>query len=195
MSDPVATTFTILLVCTGNICRSCVAERLFTALLPTVAVRSAGTHALVGQPIADPMLPLLRRAGADPDDFAARQLTERLIRDADLILTLTREHRAAVVELWAGSVRRVFTLREFARLLTDVDVDQLPRADVASRLRAAMPLAAAQRRQLNQPAEIDDVADPYRRPEAEYQRAFQEIQSAVVGIAAAVSLGAADRLT
>ena len=53
--------FSILTVCTGNICRSPAVERLLTRKLgPTVSVSSAGTHALVGHPIAEPMASLLR---------------------------------------------------------------------------------------------------------------------------------------
>lgn len=186
--EPLDGAFSVLVVCTGNICRSCVAERLLSSLLPpTVAVGSAGTHGLIGHPIAEPMVPLLRLAGGEPDGFASRQLTERMVRDADLILTMTREHRVVVVELSPAAVRRVFTLREFSRLLADVRPSQLPQDEVASRLRAAIPLAAAQRRQLNQPAEVDDVADPYGQPEAEYLRAFKEIQHAVLAITAVVN--------
>ena len=53
--------FSILVVCTGNVCRSPAAERLLASKLgSTVQVASAGTHALVGQPISEPMAALLR---------------------------------------------------------------------------------------------------------------------------------------
>ena len=54
--------FSILAVCTGNVCRSPAVERLLASKLgPTVSVRSAGTHALVGHPISEPMAALLRQ--------------------------------------------------------------------------------------------------------------------------------------
>ena len=55
--------FSILAVCTGNVCRSPAVERLLASKLgPTVSVSSAGTHALVGHPISEPMAALLRTA-------------------------------------------------------------------------------------------------------------------------------------
>lgn len=172
--------FGLLLVCTGNICRSPAAERLFKSVVkPSVDPRSSGTYAMVGQPIAPPMASLLRDAGALTDDFAARQLSEQHIRDAHLVLAMTRDHRAAVVDLWPGAVRRTFTLREFARLVQLVDPEKLPAADAAVRLSAAIPLAAAERRQVSQSPEVDDIADPYRRSNEHYAEAFRQIQEAV----------------
>lgn len=179
--------FSLLLVCTGNICRSPVAERLFSSTLGSeVQPSSAGTHALVGSPIAAPMRSLLEDAGARPDGFAATQLQEQHIQAADLVLALTREHRSAVVEMWPGAVRRAFTLREFVRLLRLVDRDKLAHGDVAARLSAAIPLAAAERRQVVHPATADDVQDPYGRSEENYEAAFRVIQDAVVGISQAI---------
>ena len=56
--------FSILTVCTGNVCRSPAVERLLASKLgPTVSVASAGTHALVGHPISEPMAVLLQNSG------------------------------------------------------------------------------------------------------------------------------------
>jgi len=58
--------FSILTVCTGNVCRSPAVERLLsTELGPTVQVSSAGTHALVGHPISQPMAALLTASGIE----------------------------------------------------------------------------------------------------------------------------------
>ena len=181
--------FSILCVCTGNICRSPAAERLLAAALaPEVEVASAGTHALVGQPISPPMDALVAAAGADPTGFAARRLTERVLQPVDLVLALTRAHRGDVVELWPKAVRRTFTLKELARLLQEVDPALLPAAGVAERFRAAVPLVAARRRQVPE-ARLDDVVDPYRRPAEVYQEAFADVQQAVAAIAAVVRPG------
>src|SRR5215217_9257195 len=119
--------FSILAVCTGNVCRSPAVERLLTSKLgPTVTVSSAGTHALVGHPIAAPMGWLLLDSGVEPASFKARRLSEQMLKEADLILSMTRAQRGLVDELWPAAVRRTFTLREFARLLDRVDVSVLP---------------------------------------------------------------------
>lgn len=181
---PAGDAFSILCVCTGNICRSPAAERLLAARLgPEVVVSSAGTRALVGQPVSPPMDILIAEAGGDPGGFAARRLTEQQLAPADLVLALTTAHRGDVVELWPAAVRRTFTLKELARLLGSVDVAALPVAGVGARLRAALPLASAQRRPVGVPGG-DDVADPYGRGPDAYVRSFAEIEAAVAAIAA-----------
>jgi protein-tyrosine phosphatase len=172
--------FSILAVCTGNVCRSPAVERLLASKLgPTVAVASAGTHALVGHPMPDPMAALLTDSGIEPDSFEARRLSENMLKEADLVLTMTRAQRGLVVELWPPAVRRAFTLREFARLLSAVDPAALPAGPPAERLRAAIPLAAAGRERQRMLPEEDDVVDPFRLSNAVYAASFAQIRSAV----------------
>ena len=79
--------FSILAVCTGNVCRSPAVERLLASKLgPTVTVSSAGTHALVGHPISEPMAALLLDSDVEPDSFEARRLSEQMLKEADLVL-------------------------------------------------------------------------------------------------------------
>lgn len=187
----------VLAVCTGNICRSPAVERLLAAglgaaypgapgggLAPAVVVASAGTGALVGSPVAPPMAALLREHGAVTEGFVARRLTAAMVAEADLVLALTRRHRSSVVELVPSAVRRTFTLREFARLVTAVDPAQLPGADstTADRLAALVPAAALQR---GFPAGDDDVVDPYGGSAALYRRSFDQLAPAVRAIVAA----------
>jgi protein-tyrosine phosphatase len=144
-----------------------------------VFVSSAGTHALVGQPIAEPMARHLRSNGVADGAFAARRLTESLVKDADLVLALTRAQRSLAVEMWPPAVRRTFTVREFARLLNELDSSTLPDGTPAERLKAAMPLAAAQRGRRRASSEDDDVIDPFRLSDDIYAASFAEIASAV----------------
>jgi protein-tyrosine phosphatase len=163
----------------GNVCRSPAVERLLAHQLgSTVSVRSAGTHALVGQPISEPMGTLLRSNGVDDGKFAARTLTESLVKEADLVLALTRAQRSLVVELWPPSVRRTFTAREFAGPLGALDTSALPQGTPAERLRAAMPLAVA-RRGFRGASKDDDVVDPFRLSDEVYVTSFMEITAAV----------------
>jgi low molecular weight protein-tyrosine phosphatase len=176
--------FTILAVCTGNVCRSPAAERLLANQLgPAVSVSSAGTHALVGHPISEPMAALLRRIGVEPEPFEALRLSEQLLKGADLILPMTRAQRGFIVELWPAAVRRTFTLREFARLLATVDPSALPRGTTADRLHAAIRLAAAERGRWRTSPEDDDVVDPFRRADQVYGESFKQIRDAVEQIA------------
>jgi low molecular weight protein-tyrosine phosphatase len=181
-------TFSILTVCTGNVCRSPAVERLLASKLgPTVSVASAGTHALVGHPISEPMAVLLRNSGVEDVPFEARRLSEQMLREADLVLPLTRAQRGLVVDLWPAVVRRTFTLREFARLLDQVNRSVLPAGSPAERLRAAVPLVAAERGRLRASPDDDDVVDPFRLSNDVYADSFAQITSAVDVIIGALS--------
>lgn len=187
VTHPNSSRFRILTVCTGNICRSPAAERLLQLQLGgSVEVVSAGTGALVGEPISDPMVPLLARAGADTGGFSARMLSEADVRSADLVLALTLEHRSRAVIAWPGALRRAFTLRELSRLAEQVGAQALPRGDVAERLRALVPLALRARGIVRVPPEEDDVPDPYRRSDAHYAASFDAIHDAVRRLVAVV---------
>jgi low molecular weight protein-tyrosine phosphatase len=180
--------FSILTVCTGNVCRSPAVERLLASKLgPTVSVASAGTHALVGHPISEPMAVLLRNSGVEDVPFEARRLSEQMLREADLVLPLTRAQRGLVVDLWPAVVRRTFTLREFARLLDQVNGSVLPAGSPAERLRAAVPLVAAERGRLRASPDDDDVVDPFRLSSDVYADSFAQITSAVDVIIGAFS--------
>ena len=63
--------------------------------------------------------------GGDPTDFAARHLSGRIASSADLILTMTRTHRNAVLEVVPQRLNRTFTLIEAARLITELNARNL----------------------------------------------------------------------
>ncbi|HEY8718703.1 low molecular weight phosphatase family protein [Pengzhenrongella sp.] len=188
-SAPPARPYTVLAVCTGNICRSPAVERLLDAELRAdsgadadVRVVSAGVNAVVGAPMPAEMARLVHDAGADPEHFAARQLTEDMLREADLVLALTAAHRARIVRLHPPAVRRTFTVRELARLAGVVDLADLPTGTASQRLAALLPLAASQRGRFHGVRD-DDVVDPYGGNGDLYRRAFDELQPAVAAIA------------
>ncbi len=178
----------VLAVCTGNICRSPAVERLLAARLAgtDVVVASAGTRGVVGAPVSAPMVPLVEAAGASADGFVARRLTAGVARDADLVLALTRGHRAAVVETVPALVRRTFTLLELARLLEHVDPDELRAAGdtVGARVRALPRLVTAVRHLAGRGE--DDVVDPYGGSAALYRESFGQLAPAVESVAAAL---------
>jgi protein-tyrosine phosphatase len=114
----------VLVVCTGNVCRSPYVERRLAQLLAGTGleVSSAGTRALVGAPIEPGSVALLEQVGADTAGFASRQLTPALLADADLVVTATQRHRSDAVALNPRVLRHTFTLGELADLLADTDL-------------------------------------------------------------------------
>lgn len=107
----------VLLVCTGNICRSPLAEALLVRTLKEraiegVNVTSAGTGAWDGAPASEGAYLVGLERGLDLSGHRARLLTRELVDQADLILTMARHHRARVDEL--GGEGRVFVLGEYA---------------------------------------------------------------------------------
>jgi protein-tyrosine phosphatase len=179
---------TILTVCTGNVCRSPVLERLLAfgiarhwpeAASGPAALRlaSAGTRALVGRSIPDPLRLRLAAAGADSSPNAARQLTREMIADAGMVIAASRAHRAAIVELHPPAVRITFTLRELARLTVGLPPGDRAPLDPAARLRAFVVALAANRglASVVDPAD-DDVIDPYLGSDARYEEAWQQLR-------------------
>lgn len=159
----------VLVVCTGNVCRSPLVERMlqsgFDAVVPgVIRVHSAGTQALVGSPTTPEIAGLAERMGIDMDDFRAQQLQMTQVQDADLVLALDRGHRAAVVELVPQALRKTFTLRELARIMPQVPVER--GAWPQERWRSAVVWAARRRRAVAGEPDADDVVDPYRRPDS-----------------------------
>lgn len=178
----------MLFVCTGNIHRSPVAERLFasrTQRLP-VDVSSAGTAGLTGHGIDAASALALRELGVDPAGHRARRLTPALIAEADLVLTAGVEHRARVVQNDPSALRRAFTMREFARLgdglgpVSKTSTSGLRERvlEVAAR-RGIVPAAA--------PGQ-DDIGDPFGASLEVVRACVAQLNTAVDGIVSALGL-------
>ena len=163
----------VLFVCTGNICRSPTAERLLRLHVSRLRVSgieaaSAGTRAVRGQPIDDGAAEQLRRLGADTGNFVARQLTPRIAADSDLIITMTVQHRNAVLEMAPRLLRRTFTLSEVVHL-AEMDkgctIDSLN--DLRPRLRSQ---------------QLVDVSDPIGKDSEVFARVADEIVGSVPAV-------------
>jgi protein-tyrosine phosphatase len=157
----------LLFVCTGNICRSPLAERLANswaeqslgAVAATVHIRSAGTEALDGHAMDKRSAAALVSLGGDPTGFVARTLVPSMAEQADLVLTMTRKQRRSVLTLAPRALRHTFTLPEAADLLHATGgegLELVPLRRRASELAARLNAGRAWRRG----ADSDDVFDP-----------------------------------
>lgn len=175
----------ILVICTGNICRSPLVERVLQGALDqaygagVVEVRSAGTHGLIDNPMDERAAAILHELGGDSAGFAGRRLSGALLRDVDLVLTATRKHRASVVRMRPKALRSAFTVRELGHLADQMDPATLP-SDPGERLRAVAATAVTLRgtNALIDPEDLD-VVDPYRRSDETYAQMRGQLEPAL----------------
>jgi protein-tyrosine phosphatase len=103
----------VLFVCIGNICRSPMAEGLFSQIMPEKAVYSAGIHALIGEP-ADPLAQqLMQERGIDISEHRARSLSIWMVNDSDLILTMDQYQKRFIEFKYPAAKGKVMRLGEF----------------------------------------------------------------------------------
>ena len=144
--------FNVLMVCTGNICRSPMAAGLLRHYLPEdmkdrVQVTSAGTHALHGHQAEAHASEVLAQIGIDISGHRARQITKEMARSSDLILTM----EAAQASI-AGSL--VAWRQDKPRMISEFD-PQTP---------------------------THDIADPYGGPLEAYQKCLTTLRPCIKGL-------------
>lgn len=179
----------ILFVCTGNICRSPTSERLTLAYAAAnlvdpsqLSAASAGTRAVIDKPMEPTAELVLAGLGGDGRGFRARQLVPEYVAEADVVLTMTRQHRGIVLNTSPRALSRTFTLREAQALLSAVPRAQLPgpgdltvrgRDLVAQMARLRATRTASQDRS-------DDIGDPIGRDTGMFLRIGDEIAESLL---------------
>jgi glycine hydroxymethyltransferase len=117
---------TILFVCTGNICRSPMAEGLFRRAVRgrnDFRVLSAGVGAVDGLPPSEYAVRALRELSVDISKQRSRMLTAELVNQADYIFGMTHSHVDAITLLYPQAAEKTFLLREFDETLDSYEND------------------------------------------------------------------------
>ncbi|MDW8568942.1 low molecular weight protein arginine phosphatase [Staphylococcus shinii] len=107
----------IVFVCTGNTCRSPLAESIAKAKLPNHTIVSRGIYAMDGQPISKHSLNIIEEKGLPVPEHAMSFTHEDL--NADLILTMSQSHKLVIQQMGHGTAN-VFTLNEYAEIHGEV---------------------------------------------------------------------------
>ncbi|MCW2582329.1 MAG: wzb [Klenkia sp.] len=182
----------LLFVCTGNVCRSPLAEQLVRSRAAgLLASTSAGTRATVGAAMDPASAAVLGGWGIDPDGHRARLLDRGTVEDADLVLTMTVEQRTAVLRMAPRVLRRVFTLREAAwRLGLVPALETRPPGTPVGRaagLAAALDRTRAVARAPGSDVLLD-VPDPIGRPPEFHREVGELVADAVLALVEALDL-------
>lgn len=176
MAEP----FRILMVCTGNICRSPMAEQMLRQKfaqrnIKNVVVDSAGVYAMEGAPMTIEAGAAMRSSGYSTETHIAKQATAEIIAGANLVLTATQDHRGDIVRTLTRANRYTFTIKEFANLAVyvsqpDPDVELPAPTDLEDKL-----VITSMARGYAPEVSVADVEDPYQRGQAVFDATREEL--------------------
>ena len=146
----------ILFVCTGNSCRSVMAEGLFKQIVSDrtdeFIIGSAGVSAMDGYPASSETIRVMKENGIDISGHESRCLTSAMVRNADKILVMEVMHKLTILQNWPEASEKIHLLTEYA---------------VSAKARGL---------------EIE-IPDPIRMSESFYKNVFQVIRECVTRFA------------
>jgi protein-tyrosine phosphatase len=180
-------TFKVIFVCTGNICRSPMAEQMLIqkaeqSKLP-ITVVSAGVMAMTGDPMTPQSADAMTKRGFTPTKHISQDLTPKLLEEADLVLTATLDHRGEIARMLPKASKYSFTIDEFARLTSFLRADpefqeefkKKPKETRDQYLKRAMHEAVLLRGMVPTNLDPKDVIDPYGESIEVYNQVAEHI--------------------
>lgn len=164
----------LLVVCRANIARSPLAEVLLADALAGrgIEVASAGVRATTGAPPARGSVELAARRDLDLTGHRSRPVTDVMVREAALVLSMSQAQRDVCARLGPGASQRCFTLREFDRLTADLDPPDGPGGPLPALVSAAHLARPASR----PPTAPEDIPDPIGADWEEWIRLADELE-------------------
>jgi len=177
----------ILFICTGNTCRSPLAEGLMRKLAKeaglTVEVRSAGVYAVDGGGISHNSATILKEHGADLQLLESSSLKGEHVDWADLILTMTLGHKSTVLGRYPDAIDKTYALKEFVDMSTEVmqvieEREQLI-SDLQLKLALSQPVTEEEKAKLMQLEQLlpdFDIMDPFGGSLEVYRQTAHEIE-------------------
>ncbi|SEC32377.1 low molecular weight protein arginine phosphatase [Paenibacillus sp. GP183] len=176
----------ILFVCTGNTCRSPLAEGMLRHMLQgeklEAEVRSAGVSAANGSSISRNSEAVLQEKGIG-DKLTSSALNEPDVEWADVILTMTMAHKGIVIQRHPQALEKTFTLKEFVEddpaILEAIDTRTTLTAELQLKQALSQPISNDERSQLsklNKHISSFDISDPFGGSLDAYRLTAQEIE-------------------
>ena len=174
----------VLIVCTGNLCRSPMASAVLHRVLSErgcagIEVASAGTWGDPGHNATSEACAVAADRGMDLTPHRSRALDRGELNGADLVIAMTSVHLREIEALDPESARKTLLLKE----LTELSFDEPPSGDLAGRVQSVL---AAKRPEWRRALDLDD---PMGLPRASYERCLDEIERGVDALATVLCPG------
>lgn len=143
-------TFQIGFVCSGNICRSPMAEYMFKSIIPPnwqnmTKIESAGTLGIIGAPAADEAIEVLREIKIDLASHRSQGIDLEWLKGMDIVFVMSQEHIEFIDQEYPQEKSKVFRLREYAQNASDKDADY----DIADPVGLSLDVFRATREQIH----------------------------------------------
>lgn len=179
----------ILFICTGNTCRSPLAEGLLRQMAEqqnlSVEVKSAGISAMQGAPISPHSRTILQRKGI-AWTHSSQPATADLIQWADIVLTMTTSHKSIVIQKHPQELEKIHSLKEFVEndphVLAAISESESLYSELEVRKVFSQTITIEERRrlmELEQSLPNYDIVDPFGGTLTEYEQCATEIEQSL----------------